>query len=331
MIYKIAIDMMGGDNAPQALVDGVKKVLLELADVEFHCFGKPSELAELANAPQVVIHETSELIDFHDDPIKAVKTKKDSSMIRAIQSVKDGEADAVLSAGSTGALLTAATLIIRRIKGIDRPGLMTTMPTADGKGFDMLDLGANAENTAKHLQAFAILGAYYAEKVRGVEKPRVALLSNGAEESKGSPMIKEAHELIASLPELNFIGNIESRDILTGTADVVVADGFTGNAVLKAIEGTASTLMHQIRDGIMGGSLTTKIGGALVRKELGKLRNTMSTDSAGGALLAGVKAPVVKAHGNSSPDTIASALRQIHKILESGMVTQLTEHFEKAD
>lgn len=143
---------------------------------------------------------------------------------------------------------------------------MSTLPTADGTGFDMLDLGANTENTAQHLVDFAILGSYYAENVRGVNKPRIALLSNGAEESKGSPMIKEAHEILSTMPDLNFIGNIESRDILTGVADVVVADGFTGNAVLKAIEGTASVLMKQIKSAIMGGSLTTKIGGALIKK-----------------------------------------------------------------
>ena len=189
------------------------------------------------------------------------------------------------------------------------------VPIADGRGFDMLDLGANTENTAHHLVDFAILGSYYAENVRGINKPRVALISNGAEESKGSPTVKEAHEILSAMSEINFIGNIESRDLLSGGADVVVTDGFTGNAILKAIEGTATVLMKEIKSAIMAGSVTTKIGGALIKKPLSVLKDLMSTDGAGGAAFVGLKAPVVKAHGNSSELAIASALKQIHKII----------------
>ncbi|MDR0298268.1 MAG: phosphate acyltransferase PlsX [Streptococcaceae bacterium] len=328
MTYKLAIDAMGGDNAPRSIIDGIKMSLEMQANLEFHVYGDVAQLTELENLPQVVLHATSEIIDFHDEPVKAIRKKKDSSMVRALKAVKDGEADAVLSAGNTGAFLAGGMFIVGRLRKIERPALMSTLPTADGAGFDMLDLGANAENKAEHLRDYAILGSFYAEKVRGVKNPRVALLSNGAEESKGSQMILDAHKLLSALTEINFIGNIESRDILTGAADVVVADGFTGNAVLKAIEGTASVLMHQIKDGILNGSVLTKLGGALVKGELGKLRTAMSTDSAGGALLAGVKAPVVKAHGNSSPEAIAASIQQIHKILESRMVAALTEAFD---
>ena len=204
---------------------------------------------------------------------------------------------------------------------------MSTLPTADGRGFDMLDLGANTENTAHHLVDFAILGSYYAENVRGINKPRVALISNGAEESKGSPTVKEAHEILSAMSEINFIGNIESRDLLSGGADVVVTDGFTGNAILKAIE----VLMKEIKSAIMAGSVTTKIGGALIKKPLSVLKDLMSTDGAGGAAFVGLKAPVVKAHGNSSELAIASALKQIHKMLESDVSGKLVEHFEKMD
>ncbi len=264
---KIAIDAMGGDFAPENIVKGINQAKKQFSDIDYLLFGDGAKIRQfLEDENHVEIVETTEIIDFHDDPVTAIKSKKDSSLVRAITAVKKGEADAVLSAGSTGALLTGGLLLIKRIKKVSRPALMSTLPTADGTGFDMLDLGANTENTAQHLVDFAILGSYYAENVRGVNKPRIALLSNGAEESKGSPMIKEAHEILSTMPDLNFIGNIESRDILTGVADVVVADGFTGNAVLKAIEGTASVLMKQIKSAIMGGSLTTKIGGALIKK-----------------------------------------------------------------
>lgn len=327
---KLAIDAMGGDFAPENIVKGVNLAKKQYPDLEFLLFGDGTKIRNfLDDEKQVQIIETTEVIDFHDDPVTAIKAKKDSSLVQAVMAVKKGEADAVLSAGSTGALLTGGLLFVKRIKQVSRPALMSTLPTVDGKGFDMLDLGANTENTAQHLVDFAILGSYYAENVRGIKAPRVALLSNGAEESKGSPMIKEAHELLSALTEINFIGNIESRDILTGAADVVVADGFTGNAVLKAVEGTATVLMKQIKSAIMQGSLTTKIGGALIKKPLSGLKDLMSTDGAGGAAFVGLKAPVIKAHGNSSEQAIASAIGQVHKMLESDVTGKLVAHFDK--
>lgn len=329
---RIAIDAMGGDFAPESIVKGINLAKKEFPNIEFQLYGEPEAIkAHLEDEKNVKITATTELIDFHDEPVKAIRKKKDSSLVRAVKAVKDGEADAVLSAGNTGALLAAGLFIVGRIKQIERPALMSTLPTADGLGFDMLDLGANAENKPEHLADFAVLGSFYASNVRGIKKPRVALLSNGSEESKGSPLIKEAHTLLSDIEGINFIGNIESRDILTGAADVVVADGFTGNAVLKAIEGTASVLMRQIKNGIMNGSFTTKIGGALVKKELSKLKDTMSTDSTGGAALVGVKAPVVKAHGNSSPEAIVSAIHQIHRMLETDVTGQLVKHFEEKE
>ncbi|MCA2390348.1 phosphate acyltransferase PlsX [Lactococcus sp. NH2-7C] len=329
---KIAIDAMGGDFAPENIVKGVNLAKKELSDVTFQLYGDGAKIRQfLDDEPNIEIIETTEVIDFHDDPVAAIKSKKDSSLVRAVTAVKKGEADAVLSAGSTGALLTAGLLLVKRIKQVSRPALMSTLPTTDGRGFDMLDLGANTENTAHHLVDFAILGSYYAENVRGIEKPRVALISNGAEESKGSPTVKEAHQILSAMPEINFIGNIESRDLLSGGADVVVTDGFTGNAILKAIEGTATVLMKEIKSAIMAGSVTTKIGGALIKKPLSGLKDLMSTDGAGGAAFVGLKAPVVKAHGNSSELAIASALKQIHKMLESDVSGKLVEHFEKMD
>ncbi|MDR2976122.1 MAG: phosphate acyltransferase PlsX [Streptococcaceae bacterium] len=325
---KIAIDAMGGDFAPESVINGVNLAKKNFPTLEFLLFGDEQKIRSLLeNEKNVEIVATTEIVDFHDDPLRVVKTKKDSSMVRAIQAVKKGEADAVLSAGSTGALLTAGLLQIGRIKKVERPGLLTTLPSADGKGFDMLDLGANAENKAEHLRDYAILGSYYAAHVRGIKNPRVALLSNGSEESKGSPMIKEAHELISELAGINFIGNIESRDILTGAADVVVADGFTGNAVLKAIEGTLSTMFKLLKSTIKNGSLKTKIGGLLIKNDLSDLKNMGS--GVGGAVLFGLKAPLVKAHGNSSPEAIADAIGQLQKMLETDVVGKLVVHFEE--
>ncbi|GAB2025461.1 phosphate acyltransferase PlsX [Lactovum odontotermitis] len=324
---KIAIDAMGGDFAPESVIKGVNQAKKKFPALEFLIFGEAEKIRTLLEDDKnVEIVPTTEIVDFHDEPLRVVKTKKDSSMVRAIQAVKSGEADAVLSAGSTGALLTAGLLQIGRIKKVERPGLLTTLPTADGRGFDMLDLGANAENKAEHLRDYAILGSYYAEHVRGIKNPRVALLSNGSEDTKGSPMIKEAHALISSLPEINFIGNIEARDILSGAADVVVADGFTGNAVLKAIEGTLSTMFKLLKSTIKNGSLKTKIGGALIKNDLSGLKNMGS--GVGGAVLFGLKAPLVKAHGNSSPEAIADAIGQLQKMLESDVVGKLVAHFE---
>ncbi|MFV0556453.1 MAG: phosphate acyltransferase PlsX [Lactovum sp.] len=325
---KIAIDAMGGDYAPEAIIKGVNLAKETAPQLEFLIFGDKKAIdTHLTNTKNVEIIHTTEIVDFHDDPMKVVKTKKDSSMIRAIQAVKSGEADAILSAGSTGALLTTGLLQIGRIKQVERPGLLTTLPTFNGQGFDMLDLGANVENKAEHLRDFAILGSYYAKHVRDIKEPKVALLSNGAEESKGSPMIKEAHQILSQLSEINFVGNIESRDILNGEVDVVVADGFTGNAVLKAIEGTMSGIFKLIKATINQGNLKTKLGGLMIKNDLTALKSMGS--NTGGAVLFGLKAPLIKAHGNATEKDISQAITQIEKMLESKVVEKLVQKFEE--
>lgn len=330
---KIAIDAMGGDFAPESVIKGLNLAKKELPDTEFLVFGDETKIRlYLEDEENVTLIPTTELVDFHDDPLRVVKTKRDSSMVRAIQAVKNAQADAIVSAGSTGALLTAGLLLIGRIKKVERPALLTTLPSMDGAGFDMLDLGANAENKAEHLRDYAILGSYYAQHVRGIKNPRVALLSNGSEESKGSPMIKETHAMLEVLNQqglINFIGNTESRDILEGVADVIVADGFTGNAVLKAIEGTLSSLFNLLKTTIKNGSLKTKIGGALIKNDLSALKSMGS--STGGAVLFGLKAPLIKAHGNSKPEAISSAILQAHKMVESDVVGKLVTYYETSE
>ena len=273
---KIAVDAMGGDHAPQALVEGVNQAIQEFKDIEVILYGDEAKIKQYLTATErVSIVHTDEKINSDDEPTRAIRRKKQASMVLAAHAVKNGEADAMLSAGNTGALLASGYFIVGRIKVIDRPGLMSTLPTLDGKGYDMLDLGANAENTPTHLHQYAIMGAYYAENVRGIKRPRIGLLNNGTEESKGDPLRKETYQLLAADPSLNFVGNVEARDLMDGVADVIVTDGFTGNAVLKTMEGTALGLFKQLKTVLSGGGLKAKIGAFLLKNDLRGLKKTL--------------------------------------------------------
>ena len=325
---KIAVDAMGGDYAPQAIVEGVNQALADFSDIEVQLYGDEAKIKQYLTATErVSIIHTDEKIDSDDEPTRAIRKKKNASMVLAAKAVKEGEADAVLSAGNTGALLAAGFFIVGRIKNIDRPGLMSTLPTIDGKGFDMLDLGANAENTAQHLHQYAVLGSFYAKNVRGIAQPRVGLLNNGTESSKGDPLRKETYELLAADESLNFIGNVEARDLMNGVADVVVADGFTGNAVLKSIEGTAMGIMGLLKTAITSGGLRAKLGALLLKDSLRSLKKQLNYSDVGGAVLFGVKAPVVKTHGSSDAKAVYSTIRQIRTMLETDVVAQTAREF----
>ncbi|KPJ23270.1 phosphate acyltransferase PlsX [Streptococcus phocae] len=327
---KIAIDAMGGDNAPKAIVEGVNKAIQSFSDIEIQLYGDEEKIKPyLIESNRVSIIHTDEKIHSDDEPAKAIRRKKNSSMVLAAKAVKDGEADAILSAGNTGALLAAGLFVVGRIKGIDRPGLMSTMPTMDGKGFDMLDLGANAENTAAHLHQYAVLGSFYAKQVRGVAKPRIGLLNNGTEMTKGDALRKETYELLAADTSLHFVGNVEARDLMSGVADVVVADGFTGNAVLKSIEGTAIAITGQLKEAIKSGGWKAKMGAFFLKDSLYDLKNTLDYSNAGGAVLFGLKAPLVKSHGSSDAKAIFHTIKQVRVMLETDLVGQLATAFSK--
>ena len=318
---KIAVDAMGGDHAPQALVEGVNQAIQEFKDIEVILYGDEAKIKQYLTATErVSIVHTDEKINSDDEPTRAIRRKKQASMILAAHAVKNGEADAMLSAGNTGALLASGYFIVGRIKVIDRPGLMSTLPTLDGKGYDMLDLGANAENTPTHLHQYAIMGAYYAENVRGIKRPRIGLLNNGTEESKGDPLRKETYQLLAADPALNFVGNVETRDLMDGVADVIVTDGFTGNAVLKTMEGTALGLFKQLKTVLSGGGLKAKIGAFLLKNDLRGLKKTLDYSDVGGAVLFGLQAPVVKTHGSSDAKAVYSTIRQIRTMLETDVI-----------
>lgn len=328
---KIAVDAMGGDYAPEAIVKGVMLAREKFNDIEFQLYGKEAEIRKyLTDDRNIKIIHTDEKINSDDEPVKAIRRKKQASMVLAAQAVKEGRADAILSAGNTGALLAAGLFVVGRIKGIERPGLMSTLPVIGSTGgFDMLDLGANADNKPEHLVKYAILGSYYAENVRKVAQPKVALLNNGTEDSKGNELTKKAFELLKATPEINFIGNIEAREILEGRADVVVTDGFTGNAVLKSIEGTALSMMKLLKHAILDSGVKGKMGALLLKDGLKDLKNQMDYSKHGGAVLFGLKAPVIKAHGSSKEEAVYATIKQIHTMLESRVVEKLVAHFEE--
>ena len=328
---RIAVDAMGGDNAPKAIVEGVMLAKKDFPEIEFLLYGKENEIKKyMTDDKNVTIIHTDEKINSDDEPVKAIRRKKTASMVLAAQAVKNGEADAIFSAGNTGALLAAGLFIVGRIKGIDRPGLMSTMPVI-GKdaGFDMLDLGANADNKPEHLANYAVLGSFYAQKVRGINRPRVGLLNNGTEETKGSELTKKAFELLPQDPTIHFIGNVEARELLDGAADVVVTDGFTGNAVLKSIEGTALNLMALLKQSILDSGAKGKLGALLLKDALRKVKNEMDYAKHGGAVLFGLKAPVIKTHGATGPEAVAYTIKQIHTMLATDVVAQLVAHFEE--
>lgn len=312
---KIAVDGMGGDNAPKEIIEGVVKALEEFGDLSIQLYGHEEQMKPyLEGHDRLTVIHCEEIIESTDDPVRAVRRKKDSSMVQMAQAVKEGRADACVSAGNTGALMSAGLFVVGRIDGVDRPALAPTLPTIDGKGFVMLDMGANAEAKPEHLVQYAVMGSIYAEKVRGIQNPTVGLLNIGTEEKKGNELTKAAFPLLKEAP-INFIGNVESRDLLNGAADVVVTDGFTGNMVLKTIEGTAMNVFAMIKDVFMT-SAKTKVAAFLVKDEVRGLKGMLDYSEYGGAGLFGLKAPVIKAHGSSNANAMFNAIRQTRTMVE---------------
>lgn len=320
----IAVDGMGGDHAPREIVEGVLNSLEEFQDIHIHIYGDEEKMKPFIKPHErlSIIH-CAEVIEPDDEPVRAIRKKKNASMVRVAQAVKDGDADACVSAGNTGALMSAGLFIVGRIPGIERPALAPTLPTIDGKGFVMLDLGANANAKASHLAQYAMMGSIYAEKVRGITNPRVGLLNIGTEEGKGNELTKEAFELISQVP-VNFVGNVEARDLLTGVADVVVTDGFTGNMVLKSIEGTAGAFFELLKE-VFQSSLKSKISAAMIKDDLRGLKNKMDYTEYGGAGLFGLNAPVIKAHGSSNANAILNAIRQARTMVQHNVCVTMRE------
>ena len=328
---KIAVDAMGGDNAPQVVVEGIEKARDEWKDLNFVLYGKESEIKKyLKSAERITIVHTDEQILGTDEPVRAIRSKKNASMVLAAKSVKDGENDALFSLGNTGALLAAGIFIVGRIKQVSRPALMPTLPVTNSPlGVNILDVGANAEAKASYLQQWAIMGSIYAHDVKKIDKPRIALLNNGTEYDKGDTLHKEAYKLLQDTEGINFIGNVESNNILAGVADVIVTDGFTGNAALKATEGTATILLSELKDALLNNGIFTKMGAAIVAPSLKGLKKMFDTSQAGGAVLLGLKSPVIKAHGAADAKTVYYTVKQINDMLLNDTINKANKYFEQ--
>lgn len=329
----IAIDAMGGENAPKAIVDAVLKAKPKLKDTKFVLFGDEEMINKIIPPEQkdrIDVIATSEIIVDSDEPVKAIRRKKNSSMVAAANYVKSGKADALFSLGNTGALLACGIFIIGRIKGVERPALMPTLPNAKSEdGFNIIDVGANAQSKPEYLVQWAQMANFYAQKIRNIKNPTVALLNNGAEDDKGDPLHQEAYKLLKAT-NLNFIGNAEGNDLMEGKADVIVTDGFTGNATLKAIEGTASVILRLLKDSLLNNGLRPKVGALLAKPGLTALKKRFDTARYGGAVLLGVNAPVVKTHGRSNIRPIYYTLLQIDKMLSQDLVGEYKKYFSES-
>lgn len=315
-IMNISIDAMGGDNAPKVVVEGAMIAIKKFDDITITLVGNENEIKKYldndTNERITIIH-TEEKIESTDEPVRAVRRKKNSSMVLMAKEVKEGRSQACISAGNTGGLMATGLFVIGRIKGIDRPALSPILPTVDGRGFQLLDAGANVDEKPENLLQYAIMGSTYAEKVRNIEKPKVGLLNVGTEQGKGSELMKLTYSLLENAP-INFIGNVESRYLLNGVADVVVADGFTGNMVLKSMEGTAMSIFSMLKEGLTS-SLKSKVAASILKPELKEIKNKMDYSEYGGALLMGLTAPVVKAHGSSDQIALYNAIRQAREMV----------------
>lgn len=306
-MVKIAVDMMGGDDAPGIVLDAVKKAVEDFKDLEIILFGYESQYN--LSHERIEFRHCTEKIEMEDEPVRAIKRKKDSSMVKMAEAVKSGEADGCVSAGNTGALMSAGLFIVGRIKGVARPALVVTLPTTDGKGFVFLDVGANADAKAEHLLQYAQLGNIYAQKIRGIQNPSVSLLNIGTEAAKGNSLTKKAYDLFEKNQSFNFTGNIEAKTLMDGNVDVVVTDGYTGNMVLKNLEGTAKSIGKMLKETIMS-SFKNKLAGAVLKKDLDTFAKKMDYSEYGGSVLLGLDGTVVKAHGSSNAKAFYSAIRQ---------------------
>lgn len=327
---RIAIDAMGGDHAPKEIVLGAMDAVETNKELQITLYGDEKEISPILSANnQIKVVHTDERITSEDEPVRAVRRKKNSSLVLMAKAVKEGEADACISAGNTGALMSAGLFVVGRIPGIDRPALSPTFPTVDGQGFLMLDVGANVDAKPEHLLQYAIMGSIYVERVRSVQKPRVGLLNVGTEDGKGNDLTKKAFQLLEKAP-IHFIGNVEARDILNGVADVVVTDGFSGNVALKTLEGAAEAIFTLLK-GAFTSSAKSKIAAMLVKNDLKGLKNQLDYSEYGGAGLFGLSAPVIKAHGSSKRRAITNAIKQAVYMVDNHVTTTIQETIKAMD
>ena len=327
-MIKVAVDAMGGDYAPMEMVKGAVDALGKSSDLEVILVGKEDliqkELEKYSYPKErISVVHASEVIETEEPPVNAIRKKKDSSIVVGMNLVKKQEADALVSAGSSGAILVGGQVIVGRIKGVERPPLAPLIPTEKGVSL-LIDCGANVDARPSHLVQFARMGSIYMEHVIGIDKPRVAIVNIGAEEEKGNALVKETFPLLKACEDINFIGSIEAREIPHGGADVIVSEAFVGNVILKLYEGVGGTLIHMVKQGMMG-SLRSKIGALLVKPALKETLKAFDASQYGGAPLLGLKGLVVKAHGNSKAQEICTAILQCQTFKEQQINEKISE------
>ena len=324
---RISLDCMGGDYAPKAIVQGAVLAAAEfgldlLLVGEEHAIGK--ELSVLhTKGLNIEIVPTTQVIGFDDAPALAVRRMKDSSMVVAHRLVKEGKAEAVFSAGNTGAIMACGLFILGRMEGVQRPALAPILPTVDNKAVLLLDSGANAEAKAEHLLQFGLMGSKYMQFARKVVNPRVGLINIGTEEEKGSPLYQEAYQLLKKA-KINFVGNLEARELFSGAVDVAVCDGFTGNVILKLTEGLAQTFSEMIKQDLYA-DLRSKMGGLLIKPAMHRFKNRLDYSEYGAAPLLGVNGICLKGHGSSEARAIYSALRAANEFIESNIIEEFRQ------
>ena len=334
---KIILDAMGGDNAPQAPVLGAIQAAKDFG-AEITLVGRGEEILKVLRSnnietlPQgVEIANADDVVDMHDDPAKVIKQRTNSSMVVGLKMLSDGQGDAFISAGSTGALLTGATLLVKRVKGIRRAAMGPSLPNKAGGRTVILDCGANAECTPEFLLQFGLVGSLFARKSLGVENPKVGLLNIGTEDSKGTPLQKEAHALLTTAAEqglLNFVGNVEARDVPLGAVDVVVCDGFSGNVLLKSIEGTAMFMGSLMKHKIFKRNIFSKIGYLFCKPGVDQVMKMMDYREIGGTEFLGIKKPVIKAHGSSDALAFRNAVRQAMEAAKNNISEELEQNLQ---
>lgn len=333
---KIVLDAMSGDNAPQEIVKGGVMAVLEFG-CQAILVGDLEQINEILakegqlNNDKITVVHSEGVVEMCDDPKIVLREKRGSSLGVALDIIAKGEADAFVSAGNTGAVLTGATLIVKRIQGVRRAAIAPTIPTKTVGGSLLIDSGANVECTEEYLEQFAIMGSIYCKKTMNRTSPKVGLVNNGSESSKGTPMIKATHELLLKTHEagtINFIGNIEGRDVALGTADVIVADGFTGNVLLKTYEGVGMYISGQVKK-IFTKNIFTKIAALMVSDGINEFKKSMDYKEVGGAPMLGIRKPIIKSHGSCDAYAIRSSFKQAIAYKESGVIDDITAEIAK--
>lgn len=328
---RIIVDAMGGDNAPREIVKGAVKAKRDLG-VDITLVGREDEVrACLADegCSDVEIVNAEEVVTMEDDPSTATRRKKNSSMAVALTMLRDGRGDAMVSAGSTGALLTGATLTVKRIHGIRRAAMAPVLPAGE-HGVMLIDCGANVECTAEYLLQFAYMGSFYAKKMMGCDNPRIGLLNVGTEDTKGGDLQHQTFALLRQAGDegrINFVGNIEGTGVFSGAADVVVTDGFTGNVLLKSTEGVIKYIMGALK-GVFYKSTVNKLAAAVLKGDLAEMKKSMDVNEVGGTALIGISKPVVKAHGSSGAEAFFAAIRQAVRFVDAGVIGDIEENID---